>query len=316
MYNINKRVEKAIYNKIVELRRKMRDEEEGFNRLIKIVKDKYTHFADEHCILVILDNLRMNNYTTILCDGTFLSGNQLYLIYTQVGPTTILLTAFAITRYKDKDTYYFIYNNLKERFNIQNVIHDHESSVVYALKDLNLTFVNDTFHLFLYINDKNIRELLYKYIKFPELRPEISKNPLIQDYLERDGIKEYGLFGSHSTSCVEGMNNTIKKKLKNKRSRSDLILEILVNIHNEQVENINNFISTSINKSNNNDTTKLHLWPECESNLNQQLLLLCSQTYKIDKINENIYTLKDNKFIYHIVVSDKIHYSCGYREFT
>lgn len=81
----------------------------------------------------------------------------------------------------EKDTYYFIYNNLKNRYNIKNVINDHQSAVISALKDLNLTFVNDTFHLFLYISNKNLRNILYKYIKF----------------LKKEGVKDYGLFGSH-----------------------------------------------------------------------------------------------------------------------
>lgn len=218
---------KSIYNinKIVEIRRKMRDEDEGFSLFKRKVEDNYTYFDDGDCILVILDQKRLKKYNTVLCEGTFgtfLNGNQLYLVYSQVGASNILLTAFAFTKYKDKDTYYFIYNNLKNKYNIKNVIHDHESAVVSALKDLNLIFVNDTFHLFLYISNKNLRNILYKYIKFPECRPEICKNPLMQEYLKKEGVKDYGLFGSHSTSSVEGLNNIIKKKLKNKRS--DLIL--------------------------------------------------------------------------------------------
>lgn len=340
-YNINKKVEKDIERKIFLLRKDKRDEVNGFYLFMKEIKEKYTYYENKNTVVVILDKEKLYKFSTILCDGTFglfINGRQLYLTYVQVSPKLLLLVAFSITTRKDKETYRFIYSKLNHNGNIINCIHDKESAVVAVLKEIGIKFVYDTYHMCVYIRDKKLKNLLLKYIKNPDQRCEIydNLNPKHKIYFNKDGINSFGIFGSHSTSAVEGLNNIIKKSVKSKRSTYFTVLKKLEEIYTKQLNKIKEIIS--INNINNSMYTTL-LWPECAANMIKQLEYLvldkyiiidttiekttieetiteeATDEYTIDEYTSFEYTTQKN--IYNITVENNaIYCSCGYREIT
>lgn len=314
-YNVSESVLKKIEYVIRRIKGEMRNEIDGLYNLYNIIKDKYTYYENKNALLVILDKRILYTYNTLLADGTFgvfLNNNQLYLVYSQISPKLILLVAFAITNKRDKDTYTFIYQHLNQYNNIKYIIHDHEAAVVYSLKSLGIKFVNDIYHLFIYIKDERIKKILYKFIKHPQCRDEILKNINENDqkYFNKEGVMEFGIFGCHSTSMLESYNNIIKNKLKKRRSREDTVLIAIEDIYQTQKRRIEETISIqNINKNTNDDI----LWPECNENLQKQLILLATENYEVYN-NNNIYIINNT---YTVTLNDNLLFcSCHYREFT
>lgn len=98
-YNLSDNAIRQIELVIRKIRCDMRDEICGLYNFYSIIEDK-CHYKDDKTTLVIIDKEILYRYSTVVADGTFgvfLSSRQLYLIYSQISPSKLLLVAFAIT---------------------------------------------------------------------------------------------------------------------------------------------------------------------------------------------------------------------------
>lgn len=313
-YIISKEVKHQIKNQIITEKKNLKDIIDGKYKFFKMIINNYKYYKSKSVMLVIMDEIHLKKYTTLLADGTFnclLGKEQLYLVYCAVSPKLILLVAYAIMTTRNKEDYLFIYGHLQKYCNIINVVHDKEKAVVSVLRSLGINFVFDTYHLFLYLKETELKRIIYKYIKAPSLS---EKQKIVDEaddkykvYFTKEGIKQYGIYGIHSTGNVEFNNYKIKKELYNKRVRFDGLLEVLQNLYKEEIDEINNQIQekeclyySSI------------LWKECSSNLYNQLQLLSENYYTAYKEDENSYVV-NNEFYISRNESTLI-CSCGYQE--